>query len=334
MSCMDIAYEQLAQELARAWRGRRSQVQFSRRLGYQSNVCYPWESGRRFPRANEAMRAAVASGRNVHERLRSHLHAPLPWLEHTPIATPEGVSRLLSELRGKTQVGALASRTGDSRFAWSRWLNGRAQPRLPAFLRAIDALTVKFVDVVACLADLDELPTARAIRDRALTRRSVALAHPESALVGAALTLRGYRALPAHSDRWLAKRLGMGEDDVADILKAQAQAGLIERVGRHWAVNLRQVRPVDQPGRVSDTLRYWAERGIERIGAGQPDVQAWVIHAFDDETLEKARQLQVSHIRAMRELSNTCTVGDHLMVLNLHLFQADRAAGGPPDADE
>lgn len=42
--CMD--WDQLAAELVRALRGKTSQAQLSRRLGYRSNIVQRWESGR------------------------------------------------------------------------------------------------------------------------------------------------------------------------------------------------------------------------------------------------------------------------------------------------
>ena len=46
-----LDFERLSRELLVALRGQRSQVQWSRRLGYRSNVAYAWESGRRWPNA-------------------------------------------------------------------------------------------------------------------------------------------------------------------------------------------------------------------------------------------------------------------------------------------
>ena len=60
----NVDIERIARGLLRELRGRRSQVQWSRRLGYRSNVAYAWESGRRWPTAAETLRAAGRSGNN------------------------------------------------------------------------------------------------------------------------------------------------------------------------------------------------------------------------------------------------------------------------------
>ena len=51
--------ERAAQEILRAIRGSVSQVAFSRMLGYRSNPVSDWEGGRRFPTAEETVRAAA-----------------------------------------------------------------------------------------------------------------------------------------------------------------------------------------------------------------------------------------------------------------------------------
>ena len=106
-------------------RGSRSQVAWSRRLGYASNVAYPWESGRRQPNASETLRAIARSGRNVAEGLTVFYGRPPPWLAHTDPTSPQAVTQLLEDLRGDRTTTALARAAGLNRNAVSRWLLGR-----------------------------------------------------------------------------------------------------------------------------------------------------------------------------------------------------------------
>jgi transcriptional regulator with XRE-family HTH domain len=57
--------EQLAREFLRAVRGERSQVAFSRRVGFASNVAAEWESGRRMPSVATAMSCCARLGLDV-----------------------------------------------------------------------------------------------------------------------------------------------------------------------------------------------------------------------------------------------------------------------------
>jgi transcriptional regulator with XRE-family HTH domain len=121
-----MSFETIAAELLRALRGRRSQTAFSRRLGYKSNVVYRWESGRSWPTAAAALRAAQKTGVALHAGLCEFYRRPPHWLRHTDPASPEGVATLLRDLRGSLPIGELARRAGRSRFAVSRWLKGEA----------------------------------------------------------------------------------------------------------------------------------------------------------------------------------------------------------------
>lgn len=76
MSRVDV----IARELVRAVRGHRSQIAFSRLIGYASNVVASWESGRRFPTAAEFFRAAERAGLAVRGALARFYRTPPEWL--------------------------------------------------------------------------------------------------------------------------------------------------------------------------------------------------------------------------------------------------------------
>src|SRR5262245_49966714 len=60
-----IAMEAASSQLLRALRGKRSQRAFARRLGFRANPVTDWEHGRRYPTAQETLRAAARVGKNV-----------------------------------------------------------------------------------------------------------------------------------------------------------------------------------------------------------------------------------------------------------------------------
>jgi len=144
----------IASEFLRALRAHRSQLQWSRWLGYRSNVAYTWESGRRWPTAAETLRAAGRAGVDVRAALRTFYGADPVWAGTVDPATAEGVARLLDDLRGSLSVTDMARRVGTSRSAMSRWLSGATQPRLPDFFAAVEAASVRLVDFVTYLLPL------------------------------------------------------------------------------------------------------------------------------------------------------------------------------------
>ena len=126
-----IDWRVAASQVLRALRGKRSQIAFSRRLNYRSNVACDWEAGRRLPSAAETLRACARVGIDVVEAFRAFQPACAEAIRATKGFQPD---RWLTELRGSTSVAQLAAKSGFSRYAVARWLQGKAQPRLHDFL--------------------------------------------------------------------------------------------------------------------------------------------------------------------------------------------------------
>src|SRR5690242_769252 len=94
----------LASDWLRALRGRRSQVAFSRRLGYRSNIAYRWESGRCFPSASTTLQLIASTGGNVAASLAAFYRSTPAWLAEVEPCSVSGVARLLDDLRGGTKL--------------------------------------------------------------------------------------------------------------------------------------------------------------------------------------------------------------------------------------
>src|SRR5688572_6617796 len=120
-----VDYPMAASDLIRALRGKRSQPAFSRRLGYKSNVVYTWESGRGFPTAAGALSAARRAGVSLEKAFAAFYRTAPNWLSQVDPATPEGVAAFLDDIRGSTSIVDLAAFSGKSRFAISRWMQGK-----------------------------------------------------------------------------------------------------------------------------------------------------------------------------------------------------------------
>lgn len=143
--------ETASRQFLRTLRGARSQVAFSRRLGYRGNPVADWEAGRRFPTAEEALRACESAGIDV----------PAAFGRFHPVAAPafsRGLPAWMEELRGRVGLAEIALRTGRSRFAVSRWLSGQARPRVPDWFRLVAALTGRLSELLAELVGIEGIP--------------------------------------------------------------------------------------------------------------------------------------------------------------------------------
>jgi transcriptional regulator with XRE-family HTH domain len=293
--------EQAAQQLLRAIRGHRSQIAFARRLGYRRNPICDWEHGRRYPTAVEALRAARVVGLDLDGAFQrfATLEAPPPSGYDA-----EALAAWLERLRGTTPIGEVAERAGVSRFAASRWLSGATRPRLPDFLRLVDALTRRLSDWVAALVPIEQVPALTEDFARRQDGRRLAVEVPWSEGVLRLLETEDYAALPAHRPGWLAERLGIAPEVEARCVDALAGAGAIAWDGARY----RSARPLlvdtaSAPEVVAALKGHWARVGWERTQAPRAgDLLSYNVISLSRADLQRLRELHLGYFREVRAL--------------------------------
>jgi transcriptional regulator with XRE-family HTH domain len=310
----------VARQLIRALRGRRSQLAFSRRLGYRSNVAADWEQGRRFPTGAEMLRAAQVVGVDVVAVLTAFNDAAAP--RYVAGLDPDhAVASWLEGLRGRTSIQALSERTGRSRHAVGRWLSGATRPRLPDFLGVVDALTGRVEDLVGGLVDIRSVPALADRQRRAHASRRVGLDEPWALPVLLALETRGYAALAAHDDAFLAERLGLTQDRVQSCLARLAAAGIIEKPAEHWVVGgALTIDTSAHPEAGRALKRHWSMVAQDRIGAPRAgDILGYNLFAVSAADLDRIRTLQRQFFREVRGIVAASEPSEAVALLNVQL---------------
>lgn len=324
-----MEYEALSQEIMRALRGRRSQGAFARRLGYRSNVAYAWESGRNYPTAADALRAAARTGRDVRAALERFLHPPLPWLDGLVPESPEAVAALLRELRGQAPIGQLAEASGLSRFAVSRFLKQIAEPRLPDFFRLIAASTLRLLDFVSAFVDPATLPSTSAAWAQLQAARHAAYEMPLSHLVLRALEIADYRALPRHEPGWIAARVGITEAEERRYLDALLEARqIVEDCGRYRIVEAQTVDTRHDPERAVRLRHFWSELAIARVNDATGSVHSYNLAGVSEADWERLRDLYRAHFRQVRTIVAQSQPVERVVLLNTLMVPLDHASRG------
>jgi hypothetical protein len=322
-----VNYESLARDLLRALRGQRSQVGFSRRLKYRSNVAYLWESGRNWPTASTALWAAERTGVNVRGAIERFYRTPPGWLGEVDVVSRPGVARLLDDLRGDTPILELAARTERSRFAVARWLKGDAEPRLPDFLRLLEASSQRVLDFVSQLVDVARLPSAApAWRALQAARRLVAQL-PWSPAVLLVLQTEDYAHLPRHEPGWIARRLGLPVEVERECLELLATSGQIESVRGRWRVG--RVQSIDtrtDPAAGKRLKEWWAQVGIDFIRADRPGLFSFNVFSISAADLARLEDMHRSYYRTLRAVVAASEPPERVVVANLQLFPLDQPA--------
>lgn len=316
--------ETLACELVRALRGRRSQTALSRRLGYRSNVVYLWESGRRAPSASELFRIVARTGGDPRRVLEGF---PVD-VSDLDLTQPHGVGALLGRLRGTAKAAEVARRCAVSRTVASRWLNGKSEPRLAELLALVEVLTLRGLDFVAAVAPPERLPSLAPRWREQEARRRVALELPWSSAVLRLLETADYRARP-RTVRWMARRLGISEQEVARSLDALRRAGLVEARDGGARPERYVVRPVavDTSTATEAERRalklHWTDVGRARLSEGKPGLFSWSVFAIGREDFARLQALHVDYLQALRRLVDASEPTELVAVANVQLFALD-----------
>ncbi|MCB9684274.1 MAG: DUF4423 domain-containing protein [Alphaproteobacteria bacterium] len=291
----------VARQLVRAIRGRRSQEAFSRRLGYSSNPVADWEAGRRFPTAAETLRACKVAGIGVREAFGRFTPDEAPMLGEAEDAE---VAAWLSALRGNTTLKDLAARTGESRYAVSRWLQGDTRPRLPEFLALVDALTNRLSDLVAELVPIEEVPALLEEHTKRHASRRLAFDEPWVAAVMVLLETRDYRALKRHEPGWFARRLDIPLEVEERCLRRLVETGLLDEVrGRYVMRGELTIDARAEPEGMKRLKAHWATLGHVRATAPHDgDLVSYNVIAVSREDLERIREAHVRYFMEVRSI--------------------------------
>lgn len=110
----------------------------------------------------------------------------------------------------------LAKGSGYSRYAIARWLQARAEPKLPEFLRLVEVSSRRALDFIATLTDPATLDSAREHWERLESLRQAAYEETWSHAVLRALELAEYEERGGAS-AWLREVLGITEEQSARV---------------------------------------------------------------------------------------------------------------------
>lgn len=318
-------FEKTAKELIHAIRGPRSQAAFSRRLGYRTNVVHAWEAGRRWPSASETLRAAGVAGIDVRAAFGRFYRTPRPWLLDGDPSSAAFVAQFLHDQQGAATTTILARRAGINRYSVARWLAGAAEPRLPDFLRVVEAASLRVVDLLAMLVDPNQLPAITATWSRVEAQRRLAIDTPWAMAVLRSLELAGFEGtVPT-----IATRLGVDPDEVDRCLRALQDAGLAARVRGRWRPTAMDAVDTRRSPETARKLKgFWARVGLDRLEAGADGAFAYNLASVSEDQLRRLRELHDGYFQAVRAVIAEDAPPECVVLLNLQLLRLDERSDG------
>ena len=305
------SYARVAAELVRALRGRRSQVAFSKRLGYRSSIVQRWEAGQSLPTASAFLQRCARIGIDAGACFERFYGRRPDWLAQHGAASPQAVAAFLRDLRGKVPIRELAARAGKNRYTVSRWLAGSAHPRLHELLALIDAGSSRLLDFIACLIDPARVPSLADGWARLQRAREAAYGTPWSHAVLRALELDAARRAPGGSAAWLARTLGVDAVRLHEALAALRESGQIEaQRGRYRTTGTGDVDTGRDPTRARALKAHWTQTALDRLRAGSPGLYGYALFAISRADLRRLRQVQLEYVQQINAIVSGSARGE------------------------
>jgi transcriptional regulator with XRE-family HTH domain len=298
-----LDYERVARELIRALRGRRSRAELSRRAGYKSNMVHRWEAGSCWPTASVYLQLHRRFRPTSSSWIERFFHTQPSWACALDATSPAAVAAFLRALRGKTPVLRVAELSECNRFSVSRWMAGSTEPRLPDFLRLVQACSRRLLDFAAALEDPEELPSLRASWRQQQLARKAAYDLPWSHAVLRGLELVDCPRAGNEQEAFLARKLGIDSARVREALRVLQATAQVKRSGGGFVP--REVTSVDtgaDPVRAHALRTAWAEVAVERLQRRAPGKFVWTVFAASKEDLTRMHTLHLQYLRAMQEV--------------------------------
>jgi len=315
-----LDWEAIAAEWVRELRGKRSQTAFSRHLGYRSSVVHRWETGAAWPTAARFLAICARGGKDVRAAYAAYFLRAPTWLGSHEPTSPGAVAAFLQQLQGKMTLVTLAESSGYSRYAIARWLQARAEPKLPEFLRLVEVSGRRALDFIATLTDPALLPSAREHWQQLERLRQAAYQETWSHAVLRALELSEYAERGGDS-AWLGEVLGITEEQSARALGVLESTGQIElRAGRWVPLPSTAVTTGRHPATLGILTRAWTQVALDRIEKRAPAHFGYSLFAVSRADLRRLRDLQLEYLREMQSIIAQSSPNECVGLLCLHLL--------------
>jgi hypothetical protein len=208
----------------------------------------------------------------------------------------------------------LARYSGKSRFAVARFLSGDAEPRLPDFLRLIEAASLRLLDFLEQLTDPRGLPSVQQQWERLTVARRLAYEEPWSQAVLRALELSSYAALACHREGWIARRIGITLAEEAKCLQRLEESGQIVWQDARWKIeNVMALDTRRDPDAARRLRAWWLRRGAARIEAGSRGLM-YNLLGVSGADLQRLRELQKAYLTEVRAIVARSEPVEHVVL--------------------
>jgi len=314
-------YSQLSREIIIHLRGGRTQTELSSLLGYSFNQVSKWESGatlflwQNFIDLNEALQLPWSKNFNDCFAFNTNLK-----VEERP------VFEILSHFFGFSDINEMAEMMHKSRSSIVRLLHDQVKIDFSDVLRVIDQRPFLLTRWLTSFLSVNELPSMKQRFESEMQIYKSVVSLPWTPLVGAALYLDAYKDLEEHSTAWVAKQVGLADDQVEKAIEKLVESEIVILKGKKYHTLHREISMMKVPEfrQVTKFLTDATARSFKTEKPLNPDFERpslsmTQLHPVSADASRKIAELFVEfHHELTKIIKNDTQPKDHVRAVVIH----------------
>lgn len=282
----------------------------------------------------EFLRFAARVGVSLERAVTTFYRARPGWWS-SELETKQLALEWLRDQRRQVPLVQISRATGYSRFALRRWFSGEAEPRLHEYLAVLDACSRRIVDFLAAFTDPEQLPSARDAYLVQTLARQAAYERPWSHAVMRALETADYQALPEHEPGWIARRLGITDEEEEQCLELLRRSRQVQRKARRYHPATQEALDLRAGHAAARALSaWWVSVAAERAKEA-PGMFAYNVCGLSRRDLDRIQALQIDYMKQVRAIVAESNPVETVALVATQVFALDeetRGGDGAPHA--
>lgn len=292
----EIDFKVLARELLRSVRGRRSQDQINRRLGFNFNRVSRWETGRAeiswpdFVHICKSCRVSVSDA--MHKTYSTAVEA-------------EDSAAVIRFFKGSLKISAFATHLGVSRFTVHRWLSGETLPTLSQMLMIVHQMTATLTLFVDKLLPGSSPPALLHLTRHEQSLREVIFSHPYVLAALACFELDEFKRMQTWSRGILVQKLRISQHEEDQLIERLTKIKQLRRRGEMLEVADMRIDIRNDFAGKNQLRQYWTRKALDMLLAIRETTKVSQFGFFTYAASEEAREnIREAYLKFYQEVTS------------------------------
>lgn len=313
-------YNRLSIAIVKNLRGKRTQNQMSKRLGYSYNQVNKWESG-----VKRIKWIEFVNFTNVMKfDLKSVLLNTMTF--YGDLLDTKGLYHRLVFDRSVSEIAAMLSKP---EAAIRRWSRGDQEFILADCLEMLDKFLNVLPSFLSFFPSID-LPPDFSHINRDLTEIKETYKNPVVSGALYCLKLDSYKKRKKHVEGFIAKQVGISLDQEREFIRQFEKAGIIEKENGLYVIKRKDALDFRMDdSQFNSLVTYWLNRGIQKIESRLPEanrsIKGYHVFPISKEGFKKVEELTFAYYNQLVALVNSDThPSEFIAAMTIVTFDASK----------